>query len=207
MAFSAAAAPSPCDLASARVIATARSWCAASFAASMVHSLANSMALWIASASRWPAAAPFAIAAVMPSMPCEAARADLVAAASIPDRFALTLLMDWFALSTSTVTTSSIWLLLLAMNVHPLAIQLVPFVVQDEHRVKLVGRDLVQADWMPRFSAARRSRARRMSRPASVVCAASSLSCGQSSQRPPAGASGHKPGSQSSSRRRAQWMR
>ena len=64
----------------------------------------------------------------------------------MPDRFALTLLMDWFALSTSTVTTSSIWLLLLAMGVHPLAVQLVPFVVQDQHRVKLVCRDLVQAD-------------------------------------------------------------
>jgi len=32
------------------------------------------------------------------------------------------------------------------MNVHPLAIQLVPLVVQDEHRVKLVGRDLARAN-------------------------------------------------------------
>ena len=49
------------------------------------------------------------------------------------------------ALSTSTVTTSSIWLLL-AIGVRPLAVQLVPFVVQDQHRVELVGRDIVQAD-------------------------------------------------------------
>ena len=94
-----------------RVMATARSACAASFAASMVHSFANSMAFLIASASRLPAVAPLTIEAVMPSIPDEAARADFVAAASMPDRFALTLLMDWFALSTSTVTTSSSWLL------------------------------------------------------------------------------------------------
>ena len=145
IAFCAAAAPSPCDLASVRVMATARSACAASFAASMVHSLANSMAFLIASASRLPAVAPLTIEAVMPSIPPEAARADLVAAASMPDRFALTLLMDWFALSTSTVTTSSSWLLF-AMGVRPLAIQLVPLVVQDQHRVELVGPDIVQAD-------------------------------------------------------------
>ena len=89
--------------------------------------------------------APLTIEAVMPSMPAEAARADLVAAVSMPDRFALTLLMDWFALSTSTVTTSSIWLLF-AMGVRPLAIQLVPLVVQDQHCVELVGPDIVQAD-------------------------------------------------------------
>ena len=119
--------------------------CAASFAASMVHSFANSRAFLIASASRLPAVAPLTIEAVMPSMPPEAARADLVAAASMLDRFALTDLMDWFALSTSTVTTSSIWLLF-AMRVRPLAVQLVPFFVQDQHRVELISPDIVQAD-------------------------------------------------------------
>ena len=63
----------------------------------------------------------------------------------MPDRLALTLLMDWFALSTSTVTTSSIWLLF-AMRVRPLAIQQVPFVVEDQHRVELIRPDLVQAN-------------------------------------------------------------
>jgi hypothetical protein len=53
--------------------------------------------------------------------------------------------MDWFALSTSTVTTSSIWLLF-AMRVRPLAVQLVPFFVQDHHCVELVGPDIVQPD-------------------------------------------------------------
>ena len=103
------------------------------------------MAFLIASANRLPAVAPLTIEAVMPSMPCEAARADLVAAASMPDRFALTLLMDWFALSTSTVTTSSSWLLF-AMGARPLAIQLVPLVVEDQHGVELVCPDVVQAD-------------------------------------------------------------
>jgi hypothetical protein len=32
------------------------------------------------------------------------------------------------------------------MGVRALAIQLVPFVVQDQHRVELVGRDIVQAN-------------------------------------------------------------
>jgi hypothetical protein len=53
--------------------------------------------------------------------------------------------MDWFALSTSTVTTNSIWLLF-AMRVRPLAVQLIPFVVEDHHRVKLVCPDVVQSD-------------------------------------------------------------
>ena len=111
----------------------------------MVHSFTVSMAFLMASASRLPAVAPLTIEAVMPSIPDAAARADFVAAVSMLFRFALTLLMDWFALSTSTVTTSSIWLLF-AMSVGPLAIQLVPFVVQDQHRVELVGRDIIQAN-------------------------------------------------------------
>jgi hypothetical protein len=65
------------------------------------------MAFLIASASRWSAAAPFTIDAVMWSMPAEAPRAARTAVCSMPERFALTLLMDWFALSTSTVMTSS----------------------------------------------------------------------------------------------------
>ena len=32
------------------------------------------------------------------------------------------------------------------MRVSPLAVQLVPFVVQNEHRVELVGPDIVEAD-------------------------------------------------------------
>ena len=103
--------------------------------------------------------APFTIEAVMPSMPCEAPRADFVAAVSMLDRFALTLLMDWFALSTSTVTTSSIWLLF-AMGVRPLAIQLVPLVVEDQHRVELVGRGSRPGRCGRRGSAPRAGRAR-----------------------------------------------
>ena len=52
---------------------------------------------------------------------------------------------DWLALSTSTVTTSSTWLLF-AMGVRTFAIQLVSLVVQDQHRVKLISPDIVQAD-------------------------------------------------------------
>jgi hypothetical protein len=61
----------------------------------------------MASASRFPAVAPFTMAAVMPSMPCAAPRALFAAAASMLDRLALTLLMDALARLASTSTTSS----------------------------------------------------------------------------------------------------
>ena len=132
--------------------------------------------------------APLIIEAVMPSMPVEAARADLVAAASMPDRFALTLLMDWFALSTSTVTTSSSWLLF-AMGASPLAIQLVPLVVEDQHRVELVRPNIIQADVDAQVQCRAQSRARRMSRPASGsarrrVCPGGSGRTGRHRARP-----------------------
>jgi hypothetical protein len=54
-----------------------------------------------------PAAAPFTIEAVSPSIPEDAARALLAAAASMLDRLELTLLMDALALFVSISTTSS----------------------------------------------------------------------------------------------------
>lgn len=54
-----------------------------------------------------PAAAPFTIDAVSPSIPAEAPRALLAAAASMLDRLVLTLLIDALALFVSISTTSS----------------------------------------------------------------------------------------------------
>src|SRR5579883_1038885 len=84
-----------------------RSVWAACLAASMVHCLAQSTAVLMASASRLPAVAPLTIEAVMPSMPAEAPRAAFAAVASMLDRLALTLLMEAFARLASTSTTSS----------------------------------------------------------------------------------------------------
>jgi len=142
MAFVAAAAPSPCTLARVRVMETSRSSCAACRAAPMVHSFPKSITFLIASASRLPAVAPFTIEAVIPSMPCEAPRAAFVAVASIFDRLVLTLLMDWFALSTSMVTTSSS--LLSAMGIDALLIQPLALLFEDQHGVELVGADLIE---------------------------------------------------------------
>jgi hypothetical protein len=72
-----------------------------------VNSLAQVSALLMASASRLPAVAPFTMATVMPSIPCDAPRALFAAAASMLDRLALTLLMDALARLASTSTTSS----------------------------------------------------------------------------------------------------
>src|SRR5579875_1542718 len=61
----------------------------------------------MASARRFPAVAPFTMAAVMPSIPCAAPRAVFTAEASMLDRLALTLLIDALARLVSTSTTSS----------------------------------------------------------------------------------------------------
>src|SRR5712692_9511932 len=73
----------------------------------MVHSLAHSRAFLIDSAIRLPATAPLTMLAVMPSIPADAPCATLDAACSILDRPALALLIEAFALFTSTSTTSS----------------------------------------------------------------------------------------------------
>jgi hypothetical protein len=52
--------------------------------------------------------------------------------------------MDWLALSTSTVTTSSS--LLSAMGTQLLAVQLFAFVFEDQHRVELIRADVVEAE-------------------------------------------------------------
>jgi len=84
------------------------------------------------------------MAAVMPSIPCDAPRALFAAAASMLDRLALTLLMDALARLASTSTTSSS--LLSAMLVQLLAIQGVAFVCEQDEGSELIRPDLVQAD-------------------------------------------------------------
>ena len=81
--------------------------CAACCAAPRVHSFAHSSAFLIESARRLPAAAPLTMLAVMPSIPADAPRAAFAAACSMLDKPVLTLLIDAFALLTSTSTTSS----------------------------------------------------------------------------------------------------
>jgi hypothetical protein len=94
-------------LASALSEASALEFWAAIMTEPTVNSLAQVSALLMASASRFPAVAPFTMAAVMPSIPCAAPRAVFTAEASMLDRLALTLLMDALALLVSTSTTSS----------------------------------------------------------------------------------------------------
>jgi hypothetical protein len=102
-----AAALMPCALARESVATSIRWTCAASFTASMVNSFTSRIADWIASASRFPAVAPFTMLIVMPSIPADAPLAALVAACSMLDRPELMLLIEAFALLTSTSTTSS----------------------------------------------------------------------------------------------------
>jgi hypothetical protein len=109
-----------------------------------VNSLAQESALLMALASRFPAVAPFTMAAVMPSMPCAAPRAHFTAEASMLDRLALTLLMDALALFVSTSTTSSS--LLSAMRVHLFAVQRITLLFQRHQRLELVRADLIEAD-------------------------------------------------------------
>src|SRR5947209_10447337 len=82
----------------------------------MVHSFAHSRAFLIDSAIKLPAAAPFTMLAVMPSIPADAPCAAFDAACSMLDRPVLTLLIEAFALLTSTSTTSSSLLLLSAIS-------------------------------------------------------------------------------------------
>ena len=84
---------------------------AACWAAPRVHSWAQSSAFWIESARRLPAADPFTMLTVSPSIPTEAPRAALPAACSMLDRPVFMLLIEAFALLTSTSTTSSSLLL------------------------------------------------------------------------------------------------
>ena len=65
----------------------------------------------IDSAIRFTAAAPFTMLAVMPAIPADAPRAAFAAACSMPDRPVLMVLIEAFALLTSTSTTSSSLLL------------------------------------------------------------------------------------------------
>ena len=109
--FFAASSVTPCALARATIDIPILSVCAAWFAASMVHSFAHSMAFLIDSAMRLPAAAPLTMLAVMPSIPADAPCAAFDAACSMLDRPVLTLLIEAFALLTSTSTTSSSLLL------------------------------------------------------------------------------------------------
>src|SRR5712692_811461 len=77
----------------------------------MVHSFAHSRAFLMDSAIKLPAAEPFTMLAVMPSIPADAPWAAFDAACSMLDRPVLTLLIEAFALLTSTSTTSSSLLL------------------------------------------------------------------------------------------------
>ena len=92
-------------------------WAACS-AAPMVHSLAQSSAFLIESARGLPAAEPLTMLTVSPSIPADAPRAAIPASCSMLDRPVLTLLIEAFALLTSTSTTSSS-LLLSAMQSMP----------------------------------------------------------------------------------------
>ena len=87
----AAAAPTPCAVASAFSDASALAFSAAIMTEPTVNSFAQPSALLMASANKLPAVAPFTMAAVMPSIPCAAPFALLVADASMLDRLALTL--------------------------------------------------------------------------------------------------------------------
>ena len=80
---------------------------AACCAAPSVHSLAQSSAFLIESASRLPATEPLTILTVKPSIPADAPRAAFPAACSMLERPVLMLLIEAFALLTSTSTTSS----------------------------------------------------------------------------------------------------
>jgi hypothetical protein len=144
MCFVAAAAPTPCAVASAFREASALAFSAAIMTEPTVNSLAQATALLMASASRLPAVAPFTMAAVMPSMPEDAPCAALAAVCSMLDRPELTVLMDALALLTSTSTTSSS--LLSATVVQLFAIQTVAFFFEDEHGEELIGPDLVESD-------------------------------------------------------------
>jgi hypothetical protein len=72
-----------------------------------VNSFAQASALWMGVGEQVSSKAPFTIEAVSPSIPAEAPRALLAAAASMLDRLELTLLMDALALFVSISTTSS----------------------------------------------------------------------------------------------------
>jgi hypothetical protein len=82
------------------------SW-AAHFAATTVQFLDHSTAFLVPSVRRFPAVVPLTMLAVIPSIPAEAPRAALAAVCSMLDRPALTVLIEAFALSTFTWTTSS----------------------------------------------------------------------------------------------------
>jgi len=84
------------------------------------------------------------MAAVIPSIPCDAPRAVFTAEASMLDRLALTLLMDALARLVSTSTTSSS--LLSAMAVHLFAVQRVAFFFEHHQRSELIGPDLIEFD-------------------------------------------------------------
>src|ERR1035437_8910655 len=116
-------------------------WAACS-AAPMVHSFAQSSAFLIESASRLPAAEPLTILTVSPSMPADAPRAAFPAACSMLDKPVLMLLIDAFALLTSTSTTSSSLLLSAMVSRRLLSFQQIPLLRDDQHCAELIRANL-----------------------------------------------------------------
>src|SRR3990167_4297155 len=91
----------------------------------------------------FPATTALVMLSVIPSIPLDAPFAEDTAVFSRPDRLELTLLIEAFAPAASTWITSSS-LLSAAMWLGLFAFEPVLFFFDNQHRVELVGSDVVE---------------------------------------------------------------